>query len=121
MILRPVETAQELDFYIRPMVSDSNAYRIELRNDSTNDTQTVTPTLTASTTFTRTFNATFTGLTEATWYTIALFEYNAGNVKRLCYGKVYVTAQTDLDKYTLNNNRYTEYDAGASSREYITY
>ena len=122
MILKPIATAQEVQFYIRPMVNTSNGYSIILRNESTNTTQTVTPTLLSSTTFLRTFNATFTGLTEATWYTIRLFENNGStDVKRLYFGRVYVTAQTDFDKYTLNEGKYTEYNEGNSSREYITY
>ena len=122
MVLRPVATAQTLSFYIRPMENTSNDYRIVLRDESTSTTQTVTPTLTASTTFLRTFTASFTGLNEATWYNIYLYEYSGGaNVKRLYYGRVYVTAQTDYDKYTLNSGKYTEYDAGSSSREYIFY
>lgn len=121
MILKPIATAQSLEFYIRPMISVSNGYRIELRDDSANTTQTVTPTLTASTDYTRTFSAAFTNLNEATFYDIFLWEYKTENVKRLYFGKVYVTAQTDLADYTLNSGKYNEYDKGAAKREYIVY
>ena len=121
MILQPIATAQSLEFYIRPMINEANGYRIELRNNSTNVSQTVTPTLTASTDFTRTFSASFTDLTEATWLDVYLWEYDSANVKRLYFGKAYVTAQTDYDKYTLNQSKYNEYDKGDSKREYITY
>jgi len=122
MVLKPVDTAQSLTFYIRPMVNTSNEYRIVLRNEATSVAQTVTPTLTASTTYLRTFTASFSDLTEATWYNIYLYEYSGGeNIKRLYFGRAYVTAQTDYDKYTRNSGRYTEYDAGAGSRQYIEY
>ena len=122
MVLKPINTAQSLTFYIRPMVNESNDYRIVLTNEATNTSQTVTPTLTASTTYLRAFTATFNDLNEASWHNIYLYEYNGSqNVKRLYFGRVYVTAQTEFDKYTRNSGRYTEHDAGDSSRQYIEY
>jgi len=131
-ILKPISTAQEiviiprhyvfssedLDFYfervlldggilesascVQSALNDLDGIVIHLTNESTNTTAIVNPTNTESNGY-MTLSAEFS-LSEGVFYGMKVFDGS-----QLIYrGRVFVTAQTNFDKYTVNQGAYIE-------------
>ena len=131
-ILKPISTTQEiqiiprdyvfssedLDLYFERVLLDGGTLEAEscvqsalngldgililLTNESTNTTATTNPTITESNGY-MTLSAEFS-LSEGVFYGMKIFDGST-----LIYrGRVFVTSQTEYDKYTTNSGVYTE-------------
>ena len=87
---------------VRQALSDLDGVNLYLTNENTNTTATINPTITESNGF-MSLSATFS-LVGGTFYGMKIFKGS-----NLIYrDRVFVTSQTEYDKFTVNQNVYTE-------------
>jgi hypothetical protein len=102
-ILTTSASAQNLQIIPRSFPASVSA---RLTNESTNTTQTQTIAPTSSNGY-MTLNAAWT-LKEANFYLLEVFD----GVNLIYRGRVFCTNQTNFEKFTVNNNVYTQEQAG---------
>jgi hypothetical protein len=87
---------------VRQALNDLDGVNLYLTNENTNTTATINPSITESNGF-MSLSATFS-LVGGTFYGMKIFKGS-----NLIYrDRVFVTSQTEYDKFTVNQNVYTE-------------
>ena len=100
-ILKPITTPQELVLIMRPNAQGDGALSVALYDESTRTTASVTPSSVTEIDGVTGITATFDLVAERSY---VLTIKKGVNLKYR--GKVFVTSQTSLDKFTSNKDKY---------------
>jgi len=100
VILKPIATAQEISVFVREHAGTS--YSVVIIDDSLNKSTTETVTG-ATSDGVLTIDVTY-NFKEGQFYSVKIYRSSA----LIAFQKIYVTAQTDFDKYTVLDGYYTE-------------
>lgn len=100
-ILKPISTPQELVLIMRPAANGDGDLIVSLYDESTRTTTQVTPSLVTEIDGVTGITATFDLVADRSY---VLTIKKGLNLKYR--GKVFVTSQTSLDKFTINKDKY---------------
>ena len=104
LIVQPISTEQQVTFYVRKHTAPGEAYNVFIRNE---ETQKDTSLLADGTYNGKELELAITyTFIEGRFFTIRTYHPITGDL--LNFSKIYATAQTDLEKYSVLNGYYTE-------------